>query len=68
MNFKHLRMGSRCNIAVEMAHDMTRNAHRHTERDYMLCIRDIHDTVAWSIWRLRGSSMQREVRDPTIQV
>ena len=61
-------MGFRCSIALEMAHDMTRNAHRHKEGDHMLCIGNIHDTIASSIWRLRDLSMQRLVRDLTMQV
>ena len=40
LDSKHLRMGLRCNIALEMAHDITINAHTHKEGDDMLCVGD----------------------------
>ena len=46
LDSKHLRMGLRCNIALEMAHDMTRNAHIHREGGEMF-VGEIHGTVAW---------------------
>ena len=67
LDLKHLRMAFRCNIALEMAHGMTRNAHRHIEGGDMLCVGEIRATVASSIWRVRDWSMQRQMRDRSMQ-
>ena len=63
LDSRHLRMELRCNIALEMAHDMIRNAHIHREGGDMLCVGEIHGIVATIVWqmmmgRMRDQSMQ----------
>ena len=52
LDSKHLRMGLTCNIAFEMAHNMTRNAHTHREDGDMLCVGEIHGTIATTVWQV----------------